>query len=254
MHMLAGSAEVARRRRHPQAHPHRRRGGRGHRRDHCHHDGGGHPGWLPAAAGACRPARSAAGVGDREHWRLRRRADPVPARPSRAGGRVGSAQAGRPPPSGPPPTRWMRPGPPVTSWPSPERPGHEPRCRCGWRPAARRSRPPAMPNASSTPWSLRHLRSYGNGSGPARPASWWPPVPGSGSTPIGMYRPRARQRRCGAWPAGSESSPPRPPTTRQAILVLVRAWRPDLLTRTGVGPIVAATVLCALVPCRPLPL
>jgi transposase len=32
---------------------------------------------------------------------------------------------------------------------------------------------------------------------------------------------------------------------RQAILVLVRAWRPDLLTRAGVGPIVAATVLCA---------
>jgi hypothetical protein len=32
---------------------------------------------------------------------------------------------------------------------------------------------------------------------------------------------------------------------RQAILVLVRAWRPDLLTRTGVGPIVAGTVLCA---------
>ena len=32
---------------------------------------------------------------------------------------------------------------------------------------------------------------------------------------------------------------------RQAILGLVRAWRPDLLTRTGVGPIVAASVLCA---------
>jgi transposase len=32
---------------------------------------------------------------------------------------------------------------------------------------------------------------------------------------------------------------------RQAILALVRAWRPDLLTRAGVGPIVAATVLCA---------
>jgi transposase len=32
---------------------------------------------------------------------------------------------------------------------------------------------------------------------------------------------------------------------RQAILELVRAWRPDLLTRPGVGPIVAATVLCA---------
>jgi transposase len=32
---------------------------------------------------------------------------------------------------------------------------------------------------------------------------------------------------------------------RQAILTLVRAWRPDLLARPGVGPIVAATVLCA---------
>jgi transposase len=31
----------------------------------------------------------------------------------------------------------------------------------------------------------------------------------------------------------------------QAILALVRAWRPDLLNRCGVGPIVAATVLCA---------
>ena len=31
----------------------------------------------------------------------------------------------------------------------------------------------------------------------------------------------------------------------RAITVLVRAWRPELLTRTGVGPIVAAIVLCA---------
>jgi len=31
----------------------------------------------------------------------------------------------------------------------------------------------------------------------------------------------------------------------QAITTLVRAWRPDLLSRTGVGPIVAAIVLCA---------
>jgi transposase len=34
----------------------------------------------------------------------------------------------------------------------PARPGPAPRCRCGWPPAARRSRPPATPNASSTPW------------------------------------------------------------------------------------------------------
>ena len=31
----------------------------------------------------------------------------------------------------------------------------------------------------------------------------------------------------------------------RAILALVRAWRPDLLARFGVGPIVAARVLCA---------
>jgi transposase len=31
----------------------------------------------------------------------------------------------------------------------------------------------------------------------------------------------------------------------KAILAIVRAWRPDLLAQTGVGPIVAATVLCA---------
>jgi hypothetical protein len=31
----------------------------------------------------------------------------------------------------------------------------------------------------------------------------------------------------------------------RAITTLVRAWRPDLLARTGVGPIVAAIVLCA---------
>jgi transposase len=30
----------------------------------------------------------------------------------------------------------------------------------------------------------------------------------------------------------------------RAITVLVRAWRPELLTRTGVGPIVAGIVLC----------
>src|SRR5215213_3121703 len=38
----------------------------------------------------------------------------------------------------------------------------------------------------------------------------------------------------------------------RAITTLIRAWRPELLTRTGVGPIVAAAV--RLVPCWPLPL
>ena len=31
----------------------------------------------------------------------------------------------------------------------------------------------------------------------------------------------------------------------RAITILVQAWRPNLLTRCGVGPIVAAIVLCA---------
>ena len=104
--------------------------------------------------------------------------------------------------------RWTRSGPPakcwaVSSWPSPERPVHEPRCRCGWLPVARRSRPPAMPNANCTRWSSPHLRSCGNGSGSAPPASSWPPAPGCGSRPAGTWRPPPRPRPCGAWPIGS---------------------------------------------------
>lgn len=34
-------------------------------------------------------------------------------------------------------------------------------------------------------------------------------------------------------------------THEKAILAIVRAWRPDLLAQRGIGPIVAATVLCA---------
>lgn len=34
-------------------------------------------------------------------------------------------------------------------------------------------------------------------------------------------------------------------THERAILAIVRSWRPDLLAQTGVGPITAATVLCA---------
>jgi hypothetical protein len=63
---------------------------------------------------------------------------------------------------------------------SPERPAHGRRCRCGWPPAARRSRPPATPNANCTRWSSPHPRSCRNGSGAARPASSWPPAPGWG--------------------------------------------------------------------------
>jgi Transposase len=87
----------------------------------------------------------------------------------------------------------------------PEPPDPAPRCRCGWPPAAPRSKPPGMPNANSMPWSLRHQMSCGNGSGLAPPASWWLPVPGCGSTPTGMWRQLPPQPPCGAWPVGSVS-------------------------------------------------
>src|SRR5215213_10749194 len=82
-----------------------------------------------------------------------------------------------------------------------------PRAALSVRLAARRSAVQAATdaNASSTPWSLRHLMSCGNGSGLARPASWWLPAPGYASTPTGMWRPRAPPLRCGAWPVGSGS-------------------------------------------------
>jgi Transposase len=61
------------------------------------------------------------------------------------------------------------------------------RCRCGWPPAARPSRPPGWPTPAPRP-GHRGPRAWGNGSGSAPPASWWPPAPGYGSTPIGMWR------------------------------------------------------------------
>ena len=59
----------------------------------------------------------------------------------------------------PSPIPWMRPEPPARPWvviSSPSRVPRAggPRCRCGWPPAAPRSRPPATPNASCTrSWS-----------------------------------------------------------------------------------------------------
>ena len=144
----------------------------------------------------------------------------------------------------------MRPGRPakpwaVTSSPSPERPDH--RAALSVRLAARRS---AVQAATDAQRQLHALvvaapESSGNGSGSAPPASWSAAC--------------ARLRRPGHWDVETARTAAtlrslarriRELTAeaadhRQAILALVRAWRPDLLTRTGVGPIVAATVLCA---------
>ena len=86
------------------------------------------PGGLPTALGTRPPPAQSTDLGDREHRRLRRRPDPLPPRSAGTGCRAG--------------------------------PAHEPPCRCGWPPAAQRSRPPAMPNASCVPWSSPHPRPY----------------------------------------------------------------------------------------------
>ena len=62
--------------------------------------------------------------------------------------------------------------------------------------------------------------------------------------PTGTPRPPPLRPACGPWPAGSSLERETAEHTR-ALTTLVGAWRPDLLTRCGVGPIVAATVLCA---------
>jgi hypothetical protein len=56
MAMLADLVELARRGRHPQAHPHRRGRRRHHRGSDCPGNGGGHAGRLPPAVGIGRAA------------------------------------------------------------------------------------------------------------------------------------------------------------------------------------------------------
>ena len=106
-----------------------------------------------------------------------------------------------------------------------------------------RSRPPPTPNASST--------------------RWWSPLLTPSAAGCGTHHARLvstcarlRQQRLGPETAATAASL-RALARRiqllnaevadhtRAITVLVRAWRPELLTRCGVGPIVAAIVLCA---------
>jgi transposase len=214
-----------------------------------HHDGGGHPGWLPAAAGARRPARSAAGVGDREHWWLRRRADSVPARhheqvveldrPKRAARRHGAK-------SDPlDATRAAREALGRDQLAQPRATG--PRAALSVRLAARRSAVQAAGDAQrqlhalvvAAPEVVRErLRTHSTRQLVAACArlrvhtDWDVETAATAATLRSLAR-RIRE-------LTSEAA-----DHRQAILVLVRAWRPDLLTRTGVGPIVAGTVLCA---------
>ncbi len=88
----------------------------------------------------------------------------------------------------------------------PERPARGRRCRYGWPRVARRSKPPPMPNASSTRWSSPRHRPCRNGSAQwVQPANWWLSAPACGSTATGTSRPAAPPPHCGAWPVGAGS-------------------------------------------------
>jgi transposase len=127
---------------------------------------------------------------------------------------------------------------------NPERLASARRCRCGWPPAARRSRRHRRPTPAAclvvaAPDALRNqLR---------------------GLTTARLVSNCARLRQRTAWDVETTATVAslralaRPIQVlnaeivehTRAITVLVRAWRPELLTPTGVGPIVAAVILCA---------
>ena len=252
MAMLADTSS-RHRGRHPQAHAHRCRGRGCHRRHARPGDRAGHPGYRQLLA-----------LADRQHGRrvwaiegtggygagltryLHGQAEQVgswtgPSGPPAATAPVRPLGRGQGGPRGLGRDRLAQPRRPVTGR----------RCRCGWPPDARRFRPPPTQRqlhalVVAAPDSLRgRLR---------------------GLTTPRLVRSCGRLRQRTTWDVETArhrgqpvcAGPPHPtPEHRdrrahRAITTLVRAWRPDLLTPTGVGPMVAAIVLCA-VPCRPLP-
>jgi len=70
----------------------------------------------------------------------------------------------------------------------------------------------------------------------------WLSGPGGATPPRrpGRRHRRWQNRQTQEWDVTAEAA-----THEKAILAIVRSWRPELLQQLGVGPIVAATVLCA---------
>jgi hypothetical protein len=142
----------------------------------------------------------------------------------------------------------MRSGRPARPWaatssPSPERPVTVRRCRCGGPPGARRSghhrRPTPAPRARGrSPRPLRgRLRSLTTARlvatcGRLRQQAAWDVET---ATTAASLRALARRIQLLDTEVADHT---------RAITTLVRAWRPELLTPCGVGPIVAAIVLC----------
>jgi hypothetical protein len=106
----------------------------------------------------------------------------------------------------------------ATRSPSPALPATVPRCRCSGPPAARR--------VQATSDSQRQLHALVVAA-PDGPAADY----GDPTTP-------ALVSTCGRLRLRADTDP-------ETAATLIRAWHPELLTPTGLGPIVAAVVLCA---------
>jgi hypothetical protein len=249
MARLAEFVEVARRRRHPQPDPHRRGPRRGHRPGPGRPDRARHPSWRPAAPGAGRPARSAAGwaiegTGSYGAGLTRFRqaqAEQVVEldRPTRAARRHGAKSD---------PLDAVRAAREVLGREQLAQPrATGPRAALSVRLAARRSAVQAAGDAQrqlhafvvAAPDVLRErlrIRSTGQlvaACARLRVQASWDLATATTAATLGSLARRIRELTAEA------------ADHRQAILVLVRSWRPDLLARPGVGPIVAAVVLCA---------
>jgi transposase len=118
-------------------------------------------------------------------------------------------------------------------------------CRCSWLLAAPRSTPPPRPSSKSSAWSSQHLTPSGAGSAARSPPRCSPPPRTCASTPAGTPRRPAPWWPCGTLARRAHATLNEARELQKAIVAIIRSWRPDLLEEFGVGPIVAATVLCA---------
>jgi len=117
-------------------------------------------------------------------------------------------------------------------------------CQCSWLLAARRSTLPPKPSSRSSPWSSQHPNPSVPGSAARSLPRCSTPPRTCACTPPGTPRRPAPWWRCGPWRV-AHAMLKEAREFQKAILAIIRSWRPDLLEEFGVGPIVAATVLCA---------
>ena len=136
--------------------------------------------------------------------------------------------------------RWLDRG-----WEHPAAAANAKHCQCCWLLAAPRSMPPPRLSCRSSAWSSpRPNRSEPGSAARSSPRCSTPPPSlrvhsawdvETTSTVVAL---RTLARRAHAMLKEARE-------LQKAIVAIIRSWRPDLLEQFGVGPIVAATVLCA---------